>query len=354
MNEVINAMLHLLHDTEEVLRTTPGAQQKTVLADFLRDFRLKRLNPLHWRLEHLESRRFVVSMVGLTNVGKSTLAHALLRHPVAPRRNGPATAIPVEYEHGPAWTVKTHSLESQAVHTQRFDTAEEVSASLKRLVFDQPEDQAVRTARVIVRGPMDLLEGGLVFADTPGYGAAQAHEAKGAHQARLTSYLQSHVHEVFFCVSGAQCMVGKEEVEFFRAIRELCSTVVVTKWDSEPEQREAEMRAYRSRFSHLFPMCGFLFVEAKWAIAAYEKNDEGRLDASQIEDLRAIISQRALPQDRMSLLGQQVVAAWNDFQELACTPIRTVKIDAIPWRKDGIARLKRAAKIAGLELQNNL
>ena len=352
MNEVVNALLHLLHDTEQLLRSSPGAQHKSVLADFLADFRLKRLNPLHRRMKHLENRRFVVSMVGLTNVGKSTLAHALLRHPVAPRRNGPATAIPVEYEHGPAWTVKTHSLESQAVHAQHFDTAEEVSASLKRLVFDQPEAQASHTARVIVRGPMDLLEGGLVFADTPGYGAAQPHEAGSVHEKRLTSYLQSHVHEVFFCVSGAQCMVGKEEIAFFHAIRDLCSTVIVTKWDSDSEQREAEMREYRARFAHLFPMCGFLFVEAKWAIQGRQSEDVRQVEASHVDALRNVILQRASVEARRAGLKNQITAAWDDLHELIDVHLQTAGIAAIPWREDGVARLRCALRVHQILLNN--
>ena len=353
MNEVVNALLHLLHDTEQLLRSSPGAQHRSALAAFLADFRLKRLNPLHRRMKHLDNRRFVVSMVGLTNVGKSTLAHALLRHPVAPRRNGPATAIPVEYEHGPAWTVKTHSLESQAVHAQYFDTAEEVSASLKRLVFDQPEAQASHTARVIVRGPMDLLEGGLVFADTPGYGAAQPHEAGAAHQTRLTSYLQNHVHEVFFCVSGAQCMVGKEEIAFFHAIRDLCSTVIVTKWDSDPEQREAEMREYRTRFEHLFPMCGFHFVEAKWAIQGQQSNDAQQLAASQVDALRSIIRQRTLIETRRAAFKDQLVAAWDDLHELAATPLHTAGLAAMPWREDGVERLRSLLQSHQLSLHHS-
>ena len=39
--------------------------------------------------------RYVVGVVGLSNVGKSTLLNALLGSELAPRRNGPCTAGPL-------------------------------------------------------------------------------------------------------------------------------------------------------------------------------------------------------------------------------------------------------------------
>ena len=99
MDAVVAALLHLLNDTENCLRSSPDRSRTASLADFLHDFRVKRVHPLHRHAQRLGSARYVLSMVGLTNVGKSTLAQALLGHPVAPRRNGPATSVPVEYEH---------------------------------------------------------------------------------------------------------------------------------------------------------------------------------------------------------------------------------------------------------------
>ena len=343
MNTVVNAFLHLLHDTESCIRKSPLYYRSDALADFLKDFRIKRINPLHRRLKRLDAERYVLSMVGLTNVGKSTLAHALLKHPVAPRRNGPATSIPVEYEHGQEWLMKTYDVETRSVQHDQFDSAAELSAALERRVFDLPDEQARSIERVLVRGPMDLLESGLVFADTPGFGAAQSEDARHSHQARLVAYVNEHVAEVLFCLSGANCMVSREEVDFFSSIREICSTVVVTKWDSEPDQRDREMRVYKAKFTHLFPLCRFMFVEAKWAIMGQDNANNGRLEASQVEELRTLIRRRGSPAERRLLLHQQILDAWDDLLELSREPLRETEVASLPWRDDALLRFRQAA-----------
>lgn len=347
MTEVVDAFLHLLNDTEQCLRNSPDHRRTVALVDFLKDFRLKRLNPLYRRLQRINSGRYVLSMVGLTNVGKSTLAEALLEHQVAPRRNGPATSIPVEYEHGTGWLLKTCSLATRTVETEHFASPQSLAQTLERRIFDVVESQADTIERVLVRGPMKLLEGGLVFADTPGYGAAQPGAIPGSHQSRLTDYLHKNVHEVLFCVSGANCAVKKEEVEFFRSIQELCSTVVVTKWESEPDAREQEMQDYKSRFAHLFPLCRFMFTEAKWAI-------EGQSNESGVDELRAEIRQRDSSDGRRYALRQQLLDAWEDLLELSREPLRESELPAIPWREDSVPRIQSAAAQSQIPLRNLL
>lgn len=339
MNDVVDAFIHLLHDTENCL----SHDRNKALIEFLRDFRIKRINPIHKRLDRMDSGRYVLSMVGLTNVGKSTLAQALLKYPVAPRRNGPATSIPVEYEHGPEWLMKTCSLETRSVQTERFGSPQALAQALERRVFDVSQDQADKIERVLVRGPMDSIEGGLVFADTPGFGAAQSGDAQVNHQAKLTEYVHQHVHEVLFCVSGANCTVKTEEVAFFQAIQELCSTVVVTKWDGEPEVREREIQAYKTKFAHLFPLCGFIFIEAKWAIEGQTKGTPGKLEESGVNDLNTFIRERANIEGRRAALLQQLLDARQDLLELAREPLRQSRLAAVPWRADGVLRLKAAA-----------
>lgn len=352
MNDVVAAFLHLLHDTEQCIRKSPGYYRADALVDFLRDFRLKRINPIHKRLQRMDSGRYVISMVGLTNVGKSTLAHALLRHPVAPRRNGPATSIPVEYQHGDEWLTKTCHLDSRTVQIEHFNSPQALAPSLQRRVFDVSDEESGRIERVLVSGPMDLLEGGLVFADTPGFGAVQPEETQGSHQTRLSAYVHQHVHEVLFCVSGANCAVKTEEVDFFRAIRELCSTVVVTKWDGEPDTRDREMQAYKAQFAHLFPLCGFMFIEAKWAIEGQDKGTPGKLEASGVNELRSFIRQRASNDGRRSALCQQIVDAWEDLLELVREPLRESCLPSVPWRQDALLRIKGAAARSKIPFRN--
>ena len=344
MNDVVDAFVHLLHDTENCLRNSPGHGRTKALIEFLRDFRIKRINPIHKRLGRMDSGRYVLSMVGLTNVGKSTLAHALLKHPVAPRRNGPATSIPVEYEHGLEWLMKTCSVETRSVQTERFGSPQPLAQALERRVFDVSQDQADKIERVLVRGPMDSIEGGLVFADTPGFGAAQSGDAQvNHHQARLTEYVHKRVHEVLFCVSGANCAIKTEEVAFFQAIQDLCSTVVVTKWDGEPEAREREIQAYKTQFAHLFPLCGFIFIEAKWAIEGQAKGTPGKLEESGVNELNTFIRERATIEGRRATVRQQLLSARQDLLELAREPLRESGLAAVPWRADGVLRMSAAA-----------
>lgn len=338
MKEVISTFLHLLNDTESFIKRSPGRFKTGDLERFLHDFRTKRVNPLYYRLTRLESPRYVLSMVGLTNVGKSTLAHALLGHPVAPRRNGPATSIPVEYEYSHEWLLKTHSSETQQVRNKAFESAVDLAQALEARVFKIPEGRSSSEEgieRIIVRGPMDLLKDGIVFADTPGFGAAQTDGNGSSHEQLLVKYLKNHVHEVMFCVSGSNAMVSHEEKQFFMNLQELCSTVIVTKWDSDPQVRAREMEKYREKFSDLFPYCGFVFVEAKWAI-------EGRERAS-IEDLNALIRERATKENRINAIREQIVNAWEDLQELMREPLRKSGAPTVPWAKASLPMFLNAA-----------
>lgn len=350
MDNVVNSFLHLLHDTESFIRKSQDTYPSPVLADFLRDFRLKRINPLHKRLKCLNSERYVLSMIGLTNVGKSTLSHALLKHPVAPTGNSPSTAIPVEYEHGPEWLMKTFLAESLTVITTRFATAKDLSVSLKNRVLIIPGAHDSHIERVVVRGPMELLEGGLVVADTPGFGAIQFEDCQGSNKTSLVNYVREHVHEVLFCISGSNCVVKNEEVAFFDSIREMCSTVVVTKWDSEPDERAGDMETYKKKFAHLFPRCDFVFVEAKLAIEGQEKAKAGKSDDSYVDELRALIRKWASPDERKSAMGQQIINAWDELLELAREPLRKTGIASVPWHQAAHPRFMQAAGAQHLTL----
>jgi GTP-binding protein EngB required for normal cell division len=334
MEEVITEFRNLLNDTEKVIRGLPqGDRDFGPLLDFLHAFREKRLEPLHWRLQRMNSDRYVLSMVGLTNVGKSTLAHALLGHPVAPRRNGPATAIPVEYEYhcGP-WRLQIADQGNLIVKERCFDSVSELTKVLEPKVFDpQPQQGEVSRERIIVKGPMKLLEGGLVFADTPGFGAAQAAGASG-HEEALKAYLQEHVQEIMFCLSASNAMVSREERNFFESIGHLCSTVVVTKWDGEG----ANERRYEGKFWDLFPMCRFMFVNAKKAI---DSDPSGH-----VEDLHSLFKSRSGKEERQELLRRDIEWACKDLSVLLLKPLQAAGIQKVPWYKAALANFRSEAR----------
>ncbi|MDF1811217.1 MAG: dynamin family protein [Verrucomicrobiales bacterium] len=347
LKNVVTSFLLLLDETEQLIRRSGKGREE--LADFLCSYRKIRVNPLYHRLKPLGSDRYVLSMVGLTNVGKSTLAHALLGHPVAPRRNRPATAVPVEYVCGPTWIMNSYIRSSRSIQTQTFADSVLLGAALERQVLDGSNERNADIERVIVEGPMELLDGGIIFADTPGFGAAQL-DGQESHQDRLVNYIRDNVDEVFFCVSGANSTLRTEEVEFFREIQDICSTVVVTKWDSELDERDRDISEYKSRYSHLFPMCSLMFVEAKWAIAAQADNDPEKRAASRVEELSAFIRDRVSSELRLEMFHTHVIDAWNDLNELSRDLIRKAQLNSIPWREDSLIRFRRVVSESNIQL----
>ncbi len=336
MEALLSSFLHLLHDTENLLRH--GRPEQHGLATFLREFRLKRITPLFQRCRSLQQPPYTVSLVGLTNVGKSTLAHALLEHPVAPRRNSPATSMPVEYKHGPRWLLTLHSSAAQSVVTNTYPSAVELSGALSRYVFDENAVADGRISRIIVTGPMDLLAGDLVFADTPGFGSARPGEVATQDTSTLVEYIRDNVSEVFFCVSGESYSLLPEEKDFFEAVQHLCSTVVVTKaLADETDDLDTALRKYRDLFQHIFPLCEFLFVEAKWAIAGSGKSSPERYDASRVALLRDFIKERGTAEQRLRTLRQQTARAWHDLHDLSQSELRDAQLAKIPWRADSWA-----------------
>lgn len=343
MEEVINAFLHLLYETEKFVERSGDRFPGDDLETFLRDFRVKRVNPLHRRMKRMEEPRYVLSMVGLTNVGKSTLSHALLGHNVAPRLNGPATATPVEYEHSATWSIKSVSREDLKVTTKLFESPEDLVKALKKMVLgpEVPTHQIDRPPeRIMVGGPMELLKDGIVLADTPGFGAA--HEGVPGRDAKreLVDYLESHVTEAMFCISGANGMVSGSELEFFQEIEEFCSTVIVTKWDGSP----SEEKRYRDKFSDLFPNCGFIFVEAKRAIDGTNPQN--------VEALVDLIRANATRESRIKALGEQVASAWEHLNELAKEPLKKSKASSMPWHKAALPLFLRRAQQESLDLSS--
>lgn len=339
MEQVVSSFLTLLCDTERFLRSSPKRFKSDILADFLRDFRVQRVNPLHKRMSRLTSDRYVLSMVGLTNVGKSTLAQALLNHPIAPRRNGPATTIPVEYEYAPDWRITTHHSASKIIDESPYATAAELGSALERKVFFLPAEQASKICRVLVCGPIDILRDGLIFADTPGFGAAYASADGVNHDAALVSYLTNRVHEVMFCVSGANCMIRREEEAFFNSLRSLCTTVIVTKWDAEGN----EAARYRELFASHFPLCDFQFVEAKWAIDGQQDANLDKVRRSGIDQLRDLIGQRRTLSARQQAIKHHLNLAWQHLQALSREPLSQMNLPAIPWHQAALPRFVAAA-----------
>jgi GTP-binding protein EngB required for normal cell division len=227
------------------------------------------------------SDRYIVAVVGLTNVGKSTLLNALLGAELAPRRNGPCTAAPIEFASGDSLRVTVYHQRSLTRPTWRCPNVEAVHDRLAAVADDAGDLASREIRKVVVEAPIPLLTNGLVIADTPGFGAAQIAEAAGSHEAALKKYLQDDVSQVFWVVLAEQG-IGKREKSFHDAFfGEVCDDVIVTGCDDwEAHDKERFQRRFAETFQSRMPR--FHFVSGLQGMRARKAADSVGLEAAGI------------------------------------------------------------------------
>lgn len=249
-------------------------------------------------------RRYVVAVVGLTNVGKSTLLNALLGIDVAPSRNGPCTPAPVEFAHGPELRVTAH-FDILRRPSWPCAAAEAVRQRLDRLAEDGASGADHGPGKVVVQVPHPLLEGGLVLADTPGFGAAQAGGSE-VHEEALKRYLRDEVSQVFWVVLAEQGIGGREMRFHDRFFADVCDDVVVTGCEGwEP----AELERFRLRFAGEFGnrMPSFHFVRGRDGEEAVAAGDDEALERAGITDLADRIRDLARPSGQENAVRANLV-----------------------------------------------
>lgn len=324
MRQVIEEFSFLLNETADYLETGHALDEQKRLSEFLRDFQKQRLKRLEISSQSLNSRKYSLAMVGLTNVGKSTLSEALLGHPVAPKKNAPLTNALIEYRYHKGWVLKIHG--KTGIDKLDFDSPMKLSFELNQLMN---RDGEAKHQKFIVNGPMKILNDKLVLIDTPGFGAIEGDSPSGQSQEEVVKDIKKQAQEVFFCVSGANGTIKPQEKKFFENIKDLCSTVVVTKW--EDDEDSAKQR-YESHFKKLFPYCSFSFVSAKEAIRG---NADGEI---LVEALRQRIQKAASPKKRVERFSADVRKAWEDLHELVES--HNDQAGGIEWRQDSLIRFK--------------
>ena len=321
------AFIHLIQDTVSAMRLRRDHNADPVgdLERFLRE----RLMPIWRREEQAGTTPYVLSLVGLTNVGKSTLMEALLKFPVAPRKMGPATAIPVEYVYNENWqmSVLFRDFRTDVTH---FNDAKSLGMELKKNVVEVDTARATEIAWVTVSGPMGMLKDGLVMADTPGFGAAQIGDDDGSHKKRLEEFIFERVHRVYFCVAAGDTWAVQEcERDFYKNISHLCGHVVVNKWRGS----EQETIEYERRYRPVFPSAEFIFVNAKKAIQGQSENSPESIRKSNLDRLHAVIDTYSTPEKRRAMCDPELMAAWHDIHKYL--EIRH-RVTSIPWRRDSL------------------
>jgi GTP-binding protein EngB required for normal cell division len=321
---LIDGLLLLISDSERYQvasadRSTACQSVRAVLAELRTS-----VNSIRKRVV-AASQHYVVAFVGAGNVGKSTLLNRLLGTELAPRRNGPCTACPVEFRHGEHYTVAVDYLQSIKKPTYSCATVDEVQQCLVALADSDGSQSSESIRRVSVSAPLELLRNnGLVIADTPGFGAAQTDGAEGSHQEALTRYLERDVAQVLWVVLAEQG-ITRGEADFHRKFfSSSCHDIIVTGSEDYSDNDKAR---FRKRFSPLFESIPpeFHFVSGRTGMGVDELSHrissiDGRLSSAEgklvriATDLQAWVVQHrdANPYQRFELWSPAAWAQWNE------------------------------------------
>uniref|UniRef100_A0A7C4LPX3 Dynamin N-terminal domain-containing protein n=1 Tax=Schlesneria paludicola TaxID=360056 RepID=A0A7C4LPX3_9PLAN len=300
---IVDELLILFHES---MRYQADEKVRAALSDACA--RVRRIR----RRIGLLTDRYIVAVVGLTNVGKSTLLNALLGAELTPRRNRPCTAVPIEFGFGPQWLVTAHY--RRRVHRDRWpcESSDAVRRCLENLADDEAEPSRREISRLVVNAPIDLLENGLVIADTPGFGAAQADEQPETHDEVLTDYLKNNTAQVFWVVLADQG-IGKREKAFYdRFLADVCDDIVVTGCeDWEPDERQR----FRRRFAPLFTSPQFHFVSGLQGLRGRQEMDPQRFEAAGIPLLEQRIRELSSSPGRLAAVESALCNLATDVRD---------------------------------------
>jgi GTP-binding protein EngB required for normal cell division len=275
------------------------------------------------------SHNYVVAFVGAGNVGKSTLLNRLLGVDLAPRRNGPCTACPVEFRYDEQFTVAVEYVQSIRQPRHTCATVDEVQRRLGALADSDGAQSSGSIKRLSVTAPLGVLRNnGLVIADTPGFGAAQTNGAEGSHQEALKRYLERDVAQVLWVVLAEQG-ITKSETDFHSSFfKSRCQDIIVT--GSEDYSDEDKSR-FRRRFASLLDSIppDFHFVSGRTGLGVDDlslriASIDGRLTSAEEKlvsismDLRAWVRKyrESNPYNRLCVWNPATWAQWKqDFHD---------------------------------------
>ncbi|ODA29177.1 dynamin family protein [Planctopirus hydrillae] len=204
------------------------------------------------RLDRVNRLGAVVALAGLGNVGKSTLLNTLLEMDIAPCRNGPCTAVPVEFQRSENLEIVVFR-KGDLPWTLPCAEHNELRRHLDWLAQDAPGESHRQIERIVVRSENAHLPPGLVLVDTPGFGSAtidsmDSEAAGGTHDESLLAGLQRAAQVVWVVL--AEQGIGQREADFWkRHLSDWCDDLAVTGCEG---WSDSELVRFRKRFERLF------------------------------------------------------------------------------------------------------
>lgn len=171
-----------------------------------------------------------IAFVGKSNVGKSTLMNAVFGENVAPKRNGPYTAAVVEYRYGDKYSILLKKPDRVLVEIVSCDSPDELYGKLKAESTVSETADFAEAERIIVKLPSKLLKAGVVFYDTPGFGATKGeNNDMGIHDGIVKSFLESQCcDQIFWIFRGDN--PTRAELDFvkeYTSLYEDCNRLIV-------------------------------------------------------------------------------------------------------------------------------
>ena len=216
---------------------------------------------------------YKIAVVGLGNVGKSTMINALLGAEVAPVSNGPCTASVVEFKHGPL-RIDASLPERLLPETWRFAKIPQLHEKLCELVAHDGSSGR-RWTRVVVSLPAEILSDGLILCDTPGFGAAS--QMGEEDDQVVAGFLRQDAAQVFWVVMADRFLA--DEVQFYQQVLvDRCDDLVVTNAeDFDERDRERWLHRYVPQFKR---RPSIYFVAGREALPARANGDIAAWEAS--------------------------------------------------------------------------
>lgn len=295
----------------------------------------------------LEANPFVAGFIGLSNVGKSTLLNGLFGMDVAPRKNKPMTSAPVEYRYGDHFKVLVEYANTYERTQQECQDAANLITCIEKYATEEGIHDSSRINKVSAYIPADVLSGGLVIADTPGFGAAQVGEDAGTHESIVVDFLP-HIHQLFWIVLFEQGITSREADFYNHHLKGKCSDIIVT-------GSENVTTSDQGRFKKLFEkelgltFMTYYFLSGKEAWMGRREGDADKIKNSGILPLEIRLHEMSSLSARLPCLRLDVIKLIQDLGAY----IKKSKMENsdIKWRPTVLNRVYGEARLLDISSQ---